>query len=167
MQVKLNHEEAITKIRDAHKKRAEYLYFIFQEMMRELGKEKAEEVMRRALKRAGRHYGSKMHLESTPLGFIKFLEESSHEATFERKIKMRNDDQCIFTIGYCPLVAAWKGLDLGTREIRLLCDIAMEVDLGMIEALGLHLDLAKSLGSGEDCCEMIITQKGVIDRDRI
>ena len=157
MQVTLSHEEAIKKIRAAHKKRAEYMYFIFQELVGELGKEKAEKIIRRALKRAGQHYGSKMHLERTPLGFIKFLEGSSHEDTFDRNIRERNDDKCIFTVDYCPLIAAWKEFGLDTREIGLLCDIAMETDFGMMEELGLHLDLTRSLGSGDNCCEMIIS----------
>jgi predicted ArsR family transcriptional regulator len=157
MQVKLSHKQAIKRIRDAHKKRAEYMYFIFQDMAGEIGKENAEKIIRRALKRAGHHYGSKMNLERTPSGLIEFLEKSSHKDTFDRKVKERNDDRCIFTLGYCPLVAAWKEFDLDAREIGLLCNIAMETDFGMMEELGLHLDLTKSLGSGDNCCEMIIS----------
>jgi predicted ArsR family transcriptional regulator len=156
-QVRLSHEEAIEKIRAAHRKRAEYMYFIFQELLSDLGQEKAEKILRRALKRTGQHYGSRMHRERTPSGFIRFLEGSSHEDTFDRNVRERNEDKCTFTLGYCPLIAAWKELGLDAQEIGVLCDIAMETDFGMMEELGLHLDLTRSLGSGDNLCEMVIT----------
>lgn len=159
MTEKLTHEKAITAIREAHKKRAMYVYFIFKELEKELGRSKAEEITRRALKEAGKYYGSKMDSIKTPLNFIEKLEKDSHEDIFKRLVTMRDEHESTFVVGYCPLVNAWENYGLSKQDIALLCDIAMEADFGIMEALHFNMKLNKSLGRGDDRCIMNIKKQ--------
>jgi hypothetical protein len=158
MQEKLLHKDAIMKIRNAHRKRAEYIYFIFKEIETEFGKTRAEKITRRALREAGKYYGKKMNETKNPSQFVGRIERDSHEDIFQRTVLKKERDSSIFQVKHCPLVDAWKDLGLSKEDVSLLCEIAMETDFGIIEKLGFNMKLVKSIGCGDECCEMRITK---------
>ena len=70
------------------------------------------------------------------------------------KIKKCDDDHLSIDFHYCPLVKAWQKQGCTDEEICKLCDYAMCGDRGIAESFGCVLDLPKTIGRGDDICEI-------------
>ncbi|MDL2248392.1 L-2-amino-thiazoline-4-carboxylic acid hydrolase, partial [Tyzzerella sp. OttesenSCG-928-J15] len=53
----------------------------------------------------------------------------------------------------CTLLSTWKGLGLDDVTCRSLCEITMNQDTAIADALGLHFDLKETLADGGECCK--------------
>ena len=147
----------IEKIRAAHRKRAEYVYFIYKELCEELGAAKAEKILSSALRKAGHYYGKLMSGINTPGDFINLIESGNPKEVFGRETLLKTDEVGTFTVSHCPLVDAWIKMGIPEDETMKLCDIAMEADFGIIEANQLKLTVNKCLMRGDDVCELQVT----------
>jgi len=148
----------IEKIRAAHRKRAEYLYFIYKELCEEVGKAKAQKIIGSALRKAGNYYGKLMSGINTPRDFISLIESGNPKEVFGRETITKSDEVGTFTVSYCPLIDAWQKMGLPEDETLKLCDIAMEADFGITEANQLRLTVNKCLMRGDAVCELQVTK---------
>ena len=55
---------------------------------------------------------------------------------------------------YCALVSAWKKLGFDDATCDKLCDMAMDGDRGIAEAMGLKLDLTDTIAKGCSSCKL-------------
>ena len=155
----MNAELFVEKLRAAHRKRAEYMYFIYQEMCADLDQAQAEKIMRRALAKAGAYYGKQMADIQTPADFIAMIEGGNPPEIFGRQVLQKTDQVGAFSIGHCPLVDAWQRMELSREEVDLLCDIAMDTDRGAVVANGMNLEVKQCLTRGDAVCELEVTKQ--------
>jgi len=144
--------------RSAFETRAFMYAYIYEELASELGKERAVELMKRAIYRRGVEVGRKYRpaVESADLievGSI-FCDGSPCEGgLFEPGIEQSSKGHIVLRMTACPLVSAWRGMGLAPDEVDTLCEIAAAVDEGTFAGAGLDLEFLSRLGVvGEQKC---------------
>ncbi|MFH1513049.1 MAG: L-2-amino-thiazoline-4-carboxylic acid hydrolase, partial [Bacillota bacterium] len=55
---------------------------------------------------------------------------------------------------YCALVSAWQKLGFDDETVALLCDMAMDGDRGIAQAMGLELSLDDTIAKGCASCKL-------------
>jgi L-2-amino-thiazoline-4-carboxylic acid hydrolase-like protein len=123
----------------------------------------AEKITRDAIRKTGHIQGAKIKegLENkedvtyfkeaflTP-GVIKY---------FEMEVTDLDVDELKVEFNYCPLVDAWRDLDIDDETIDLLCDMAMDGDRGIAEAMGLEFELGDTIAKGCPQCKLHFSSK--------
>lgn len=118
-----------------------------------------EPIMRRAIRKTGYLSGlsEKEKLgegEVTARKFgTRFVTRSAPE-TFEKEVVQDTEDEYVVDFHYCSLVSAWQKLGIDDETCAKLCDIAMEGDKGVAEALGLDFELGDTIAAGDDTCNL-------------
>jgi hypothetical protein len=117
-----------------------------------------EQATRRAIKRMGNFHGA---LFKSSLGdgndFEKFkgiFFNGIAIKTFEMDKIQTSENELKVEFNYCPLLTAWQKLDVSEEQCAKLCDIAMDGDRGIAEALGYKLELTDTIASGCNSCKM-------------
>jgi hypothetical protein len=142
------------KIRKAIGARAEYLYYIYEELSLEFSHEVAEKVLRRAVRRYGRNVGRRMGPITDASVFVRKLEEGNPAEVFGREFPVRDPGESVMKLNYCPMVDSWQKLGAPREKVSLLCSIAMEGDFGMFDDQPVTMYLDSSIGDGDSCCIM-------------
>lgn len=137
-------EKSRAETRSAFENRALMYYHLFEEMAAEFGRDKATQVMKRAIRRRGVEVGQKYRpaAEQGDLEAVAtiFCEGSPCAgALFTPGVEERAEGRIVLRMETCPLVDAWKDAGLSAEEIDLLCEIAAEVDEGTFDGAGLDL----------------------------
>ena len=146
----------IVGIREQLEHRALWMYLLIDEA-RKKGLEPKEYVPE-AIHRCGMYHGQ-LHRQkaggsSSLKGLKKVLFGFFAQKVFEMDIRQCDDDHLDIDFHYCPLVKAWQKQGLSDEEISFLCDCAMCGDRGIGEQFGVELDLPKTIGRGDDCCQI-------------
>lgn len=146
----------ITGIREQLEHRALWMYLLIDEAKKK-GLDPKEYVPE-AIERCG-HYHGKMHREKAGggeslKGLKKVLFGKFAQMVFEMKILRCDDDHLDINFHYCPLVKAWQKQGCSEEEISFLCDCAMCGDRGIGKEFGCELDLPKTIGRGDDECQI-------------
>jgi hypothetical protein len=118
----------------------------------------AEGIIRKAIKRCGNMHGEGFKAAcQNPQNCEEFKKVFLNEIgikTFEMdNIKATHDDLNI-EFHYCGLVNAWKKLGFDDERCAKLCDMAMDGDRGIAEAMGLKLDLTDTIAKGCPTCKL-------------
>lgn len=139
--------------------RALWLWFLYKEMEREIGKEKAEAIARKAIYAFGAHKDDLVGNPTTPAGFIEKHAKGSNPAVFEKEIpEMTTESEACFRMHYCALKSAWEKIGATEEEQDLLCDIAMEGDRARCKG-GLTVEVTKRMcdrASRPGYCEVVV-----------
>lgn len=151
-------EQSRQETRAAFENRAQMYYYIFDELSAEVGRERAAEVMKRAIRRRGVEVGRK-YAPAVAAGDLDevgrmFCEGSPCQGQlFEPAVEERTAEGVVLSMHACPLVDAWRAMGLPPGEIDLLCEIAVAVDYGTFEGAGLELAFRDRLGApGSERC---------------
>ena len=142
------------------KERATWLYLLLDEHQKEYGEEskiKEHDFAYRAIKRFGHIKAEKMGEISTPAQWAEKLITPIGKITFSQEIIEKDDQKAVVQFYKCPLVEAWKELNLSDEEVSLLCKMARTGDFGRVEPFGLNLEFEKLISEGDDCCRLVIT----------
>jgi hypothetical protein len=146
------------------KNRAILYHLIFDELRKEFGAEKAEEVLGRAIYRRGEQTGREKYAQFAPgnLAAVKaaFLEGSAGGGRlFDPEVV--HEDAAALDIRHrkCPLKETWQELGLPDEEVATLCRIASRVDYGTFQAAGFEFSLDGWQPGREDCCCLHIRAK--------
>jgi len=137
--------------RAAFENRALMYAYLYEELTEELGRERAIEIMKRAIYRRGLEVGRK-YAEAAESGNLAevgrlFVDGSPCEgALFEPAIEELEEGRLVLRMCACPLENAWRGIGLPAEEIDTLCEIAAAVDEGTFEGAGLDLTFLDRLG---------------------
>lgn len=146
----------IRAIREQLEHRALWMYLLCDEA--EKKGLKAEEYAPDAIRRCGLYQGKLLREKGgrgdSLRGLKKALFSKIAQWVFEMDIKECDDDHLSIDFHYCPLVKAWQKQGCTDEEICKLCDQAMCGDRGIAESFGCVLDLPKTIGRGDDICEI-------------
>ena len=154
-------EEKIQINRRQIEHRATWMGFIYDEMVK-ANVADAEGILRRAIFRCGHIHGAEFaarcsnpdNCEALAKVFLGTEGVSVGPCTFNMSNIFSDKDNIRNDVGYCALLAAWQKLGFDDDQCALLCDIAMEGDRGIADAMGLSLDLEKSLARGDEKCSL-------------
>ena len=146
----------------AERKRIEdrglWLYYLFTEMEKEIGREKAEEIARKAVWRFGAYKDELVGKPSSPDEWIEKHAKGSNPAVFEKEIPEGDPAERCFRMYYCALKTAWEKVGATEEQIDLLCDIAMEGDKARCGG-GVNIEITKRMcdrAKKPGFCEVVI-----------
>jgi hypothetical protein len=150
-------KELRRELAESFKNRAILYYLIFDELRKEFGAEKAEEVMGRAIYRRGAERGRQKYAQFAPadLEGVKatFLAGSADGGRlFEPEVVHQDDASLEIKHRRCPLKEAWQEMGLPDDEVARLCRIAGRIDHGTFEAAGFGFSLDSWQPGGDDGC---------------
>ncbi len=149
-------EEKIDINRAQLEHRATWMGLIFDEAVK-AGVD-AEGILRRAIKRCGNIHGEGFKAQcADPQNCTDFRNVFLGEVgikTFEMENIEATHDDLKVEFNYCALVNAWKKLGFDDERCALLCDIAMDGDRGIAEAMGLTLNLTDTIAKGCSKCKL-------------
>jgi hypothetical protein len=149
-------------LRDEIKNRAKIYVCIYRELAKEVGREKAAGILKRALYARGEEKGRQLAIKlgSTDLRQLAaaFVEGKAEMDAFGHEIVEQHDDFVVLRLNRCPLVDAWGEAGVTSEEQEILCDIAYQVDFGKFEAAGYKLEFDCRLADGCKSCDLRVTK---------
>jgi len=118
----------------------------------------AEAILRRATKRCGNIRGENLKKKCADPNdceeFMKIFPSALGLRTFNINPINADKDNMRATFNYCPLVTAWQKLGFDDDTCNLLCDIAMDGDRGIAEAMGYKLNIESTIAQGCPGCKL-------------
>jgi hypothetical protein len=151
--------EIVTVNRSQIEHRATWMGLIYDEMVK-AGID-AEPIIRRAIKRCGVIHGNNFRKQcADPSSCVDFkdafLGDENKVGPQSFHMSDINADAGNVTVDfhYCALVSAWQKLGFSDETCALLCDMAMDGDRGIAEAMGLTLDLGDTIAKGCQACKL-------------
>ena len=157
----MSEQQLRAQLYDSYKNRAAIYYLIYDELRKEVGAEKAEQIMARAIYRRGVQKGQEKYgryapgdLDGLKAAFVGGLADDGR--MFRPEIT--RDDAAGVDVKFhaCPLREAWQELGLPDEEVATLCRIAARVDNGTFEGAGFRFHADTWQPGGEGCCYLHI-----------
>ena len=151
-----NEETLRRQLYDAYQNRAMIYYLIFDELRKELGEERAEDLLSRAIHRRGVQRSGKYapyapaDLEGLKNAFVGQLPAAG---SFHKPEVSRCDAEA-FDLKFhgCPLKEAWLEAGLPETEVATLCRIAARIDDGTFAGAGFEFSSDTWKPGGDGCC---------------
>ncbi len=145
---------------DSFKNRAMIYALLYDELCAELGPDRAEEIMGRAIYRRGRQKGAKYApFAPADLKGLKeaFLGGTPDQGRMFRPEVIRDDEQALdIKFHGCPLKEAWLEAGFPEEKVATLCRIAARVDNGSFESAGFQFHADTYQPGGDGCCYLHI-----------
>ncbi len=142
------------------KNRARIYVSLYQKLSREVGREKAEEILKKAIYARGKEKGVLLadRIKNPDLHelAVAFVEGKGEMDAFGHEVVRESPDHVILRLNRCPLVEAWKEAGLSPEERKTMCDIAYQVDFGKFETAGYKLSFDCRASEGHESCDMRI-----------
>lgn len=149
-------DEVIAVNRAAIEHRAAWMGLIYDEM-KKAGLD-AERIIRKAIKRCGLMHGGNFRKDCADPNncgdFKKVFLSDLVINTFNMDGISADKDNLKTNFHYCALVSAWRKLGFDDDTCALLCDMAMDGDRGIAEAMGLQLNLTDTIAKGCHECKL-------------
>ena len=146
---------------DSFKNRAMIYHKLFEELSREVGAEKAEQIMARAIYQRGAEKGKQKYARFGPddltglkEAFVGGLPDEGR--MFQPEILRDEADGLDIKFHGCPLREAWQEAGLPDELVATLCRIAARVDNGTFEAAGFEFTADTWQPGGGGCCYLHI-----------
>jgi hypothetical protein len=142
------------------KNRAILYYLIFDELREELGEERAEQLMTRAVYRRGCQIGQRFaEFGPRDLSGLKdaFLAGIPDEGRlFDPRVVRCDQEELTIQLESCPLKQAWEELGLDEADRERMCRIAGVIDQGTFEAAGFAFEPDTWKPGRSGCCHLHI-----------
>ncbi len=145
----------------AFKNRAMMYYHIFEELRAEVGDERAETILKRAVRKRGLEIGRKFNafgpadLTGLRDAFVSAVPDGGR--MFDPEVIACDENRLEIQLRRCPLKDAWQEAGLADDQVARLCDIAAAVDTGTFEGAGFSF-AAETWSPGKSgCCRLRIT----------
>lgn len=136
--------------------RATWMGLIYDEMTK-IGID-AEPILRKAIRRCGNIHGDMFKkMCKDPSNLNEFEQVFFNEIgvnTFNMKNITSDNDNATSEFNYCALVNAWQKLGFDDATCDKLCDIAMDGDRGIADAMGMKLDLNNTIAKCNKTCDL-------------
>jgi predicted ArsR family transcriptional regulator len=157
-------EKAKKQIFEAHKLRAIMYYYIYDEIEKEYGEDIAQVIFKRATYRRSKDIQKQYNQFLKDSNFSGLAEQfcsssPSEGDLFQPHIEKIENDKAVLTMSSCPLVSAWRELNLSEEKIKILCNVSSHVDFGTFESQGSELIFTHQIGKGDNECRLIIQKK--------
>ena len=149
------------EIREAFKNRAILYFLIYDEFRQELGAERAEEIMKRAIYRRGIQKAEKYKqyapadFEGLRDAFVSGVPDDGR--LFDPRVQRCDAEGLDINLESCPLKEAWEELELNEDERVTMCRIAGEIDKGTFEAAGFSFEPDTWKPGRSGCCHLHIS----------
>jgi hypothetical protein len=157
----MSEEQLRRELIDSYKNRAIIYYLIYDELRKEIGPERAEAVLGRAIYRRGAQKGAPKYGKFAPndLAGVReaFISGSADGGRLFQPEVVREDAEGLDIKHHrCPLKEAWQEMGLPEDEVATLCRIAAKVDDGTFESAGFRFSADTYTPGGEGCCYLHI-----------
>ena len=153
---KLVENDRINALRAAIQHRATWMALMFLEM--EKSGCDAEKITRAAVRKTGLIHGEMFKARTRNPEDVRDFKEvfltDDGIKIFEMDINASDEKQVNIDFNYCALVEAWKRLGISDEKIALLCDIAMDGDRGIAEAMGYEFELGDTIAKKCKTCQV-------------
>lgn len=156
----MNEQEFREQLYAAYKHRALLYYLIFDELRQELGPDKAEEILKRAIYKRGLSVGQRYapygpdDLTGLKQAFVAGIPDDGK--MFAPEVKRCDAEQLDIHLMNCPLKDAWREAGLNEDDVATMCRIAAAIDHGTFEAAGFRFDAETWRPGREGCCRLHI-----------
>ncbi len=153
-------EQLRQELYESYKNRALLYYLIFDEMRREVGEEKAEAIMKRAIYARGVQKSKKYapyapdDLEGLKEAFVGGIADEGR--MFQPEVIRCDPEGLDIKFHACPLRDAWMEAGLPDEEVATICRIAAQVDNGTFEGAGFRFSADTWQPGGDGCCYLHI-----------
>jgi hypothetical protein len=157
-------EKLSRELDSAFRNRADLYRLLLDELTGELGSERAEAIMIRAIEERGKEVAAAAFAGFGPndaraIGEA-FLAVSPDGGRMYPTDVERGEDHIAFRVKRCPLKDAWVEADVGDDKLATLCRIAGAFDRGLFEATGVRFDnFTWTPGHGSGCCHICLTNR--------
>ncbi len=145
---------------DAFKNRAMIYALLYDELCEELGPDRAEQILGRAIYRRGLQKGVKYapfapdNLQGLKEAFLGGIPDGGR--MFKPEV-LREDAQALdIKFHGCPLKEAWLEAGFSEEKVATLCRIAARVDNGTFESAGFQFHADTYQPGGDGCCYLHI-----------
>jgi hypothetical protein len=142
------------------KNRAKIYVHLFRELSKEVGEEKATQIMKKAIYTRGKEKGVPLleRIKEPNLHelAVALVEGKGEMDAFGHEVVREKPDHVLLRLNRCPLVDAWKEAGLSPKERKKMCDIAYQVDFGKFEEAGFKLSFDCRIAEDGECCDMRI-----------
>lgn len=154
-------EKLRQQLYDSFKNRAILYWLIYDELRQEVGAERAEQIMIRAIYRRGEQKGRAKYAQFGPsdLAGLKeaFLGGIPDQGRMFQPEVIRDDPEALdIKFHGCPLRDAWLEEGLPEEDVATICRIAARIDNGTFEAAGFTFSADTWQPGGEGCCYLHI-----------
>lgn len=143
------------------KNRARIYICIFRELSKEVGREKAIAILKKALYARGKEKGEQLAAKIGEPNLHElaaaFMEGKADMDAFGHELVAEYFDHIVLRLNRCPLVEAWKEAGLSPEEQKIMCDIAYQVDFGKFETAGYKLAFTCRIADACKSCDMKVT----------
>jgi hypothetical protein len=151
-------ERLAGELESAFRNRADLYRLMLEEMTAELGADRAEAILVRAIERRGREVAAGAFAGFGPRDARRigeaFLAVSPDGGRMYPVDVERRADGIAFQVRRCPLKDAWVAAGIGGADLARLCRIAGAFDRGLFEATGVRFSNATWTEGAEGCCRI-------------
>ena len=154
-------EDLRQQLRGAIKSRAMVYYQVYLELIPEVGKEKAKEILKRSIYKRGVAIGRQFReyapddLEGLKKAFMYFVPD--HGGMFNPEILDEGESHLDIHMAQCPLKEAWQEAGVDDETLATMCEIAGIVDNGTFEGAGFTVEGDTWKPGRTGCCTLHIT----------
>jgi hypothetical protein len=165
----MSEETLRRQLYDSYKNRAMVYRRILDELRTEVGAERAEAILMRAIYRRGVEIGSARFARFAPANLAgltaAFLDGIPDDGRMFQPEVLRSDADAVdIKFHACPLREAWQQSGLSEEEVARLCRIAARVDNGTFEGAGFQFFADTWQPGGEGCCCLHIRPRSGKDK---
>jgi hypothetical protein len=143
------------------KNRARIYLHIYRELSKELGKDRAMSILKKAIYARGKEKGvllaGKLGQPDLHQLALSFMEGQGAMDAFGHEIVEEHSDFIVLRLNRCSLFEAWEEAGLSPEEKSELCDIAYQVDFGKFEGAGYRLSFNSRIADGCKSCDLRVT----------
>jgi hypothetical protein len=149
------------QLRGAIKSRAMVYYQVYQELIPEVGQEKAKEILKQAIYKRGLAIGRQFRqhspddLEGLKKAFMHFVPD--HGGMFDPEVLREDGEHLDIHMAQCPLKEAWQEAGVDDETLATMCEIAGIVDNGTFEGAGFSISGETWKPGRTGCCTLHIT----------
>ncbi len=156
----MSEENLRNELQASFKNRAVLYYFMFDELRKEIGEQRAIEILKRAIYRRGQQIGKKFcqfaphDLAGLKDAFLSIIPDEGR--LFEPHVVQCDAESLVIHLTTCPLKEAWEDLGLDDHDKAVMCEIAGEIDKGTFEAAGFSFQPDTWQPGRSACCHLNI-----------
>lgn len=158
-------ERLRAELEDAFRNRALLYLEMWRTLSAELGPERAEALLGRAIYARGRdvaerHFRRFGPRDAAPVADAFLAASPDGGDMYPTDVERGADGSVRIAVRRCPLKDAWRDAGVGDGELATLCRIAGRFDNGLFEATGVGFRAETWSPGREGCCRLHLTPAG-------
>ncbi|MFD2263800.1 L-2-amino-thiazoline-4-carboxylic acid hydrolase [Lacibacterium aquatile] len=154
----VSNERLARELEDAFKNRAFLYQDLLAELSADLGREKALELLAKAIERRGKGVAAAAFKNFGPKDALAvgeaFLAVSPNGGAMYPTEVTRHADGIDICVQRCPLLDAWQSSGADAEEVATLCKLAGAFDKGLFEGVGLKFSAETWTEGHKGCCHI-------------